>query len=129
MEFIYRALAATACPNCGMPYTEAVYNTAKQRIEPFILYHTVCCQSIYCTACNPYPAHTSRLVGKDSSCRFCETKSRTCDTAFVIAKGGQILQLIYRGKRYGIVNLQLPPFLPLGQTKALSLNEYKYETF
>jgi hypothetical protein len=129
MEFIDRALAATACPNCGMPYAKTVYNTAKQRIEPFILYQTVCCQSIYCTACNPYPAEANSLPGKGSSCRFCETKSLTCDTAIVTANGSQIVRLVYRGKRYGMFDLQLPHLLPLEKTKAFFLSENSFESF
>ena len=108
MKFIDRTLATTACPNCGQPYTEAVYNKANNRIEPFFLYQAVCCQSIYCTACNPYPDESNGMVSMSGECYFCKSKTRISDAAGMTANGSQILQLLYRGKRYSLPNKQLP---------------------
>jgi len=111
MKFIDRILAASACPNCGQPSTEAVYNTAKNRIEPFILYQTVCCQRIYCTACAPYPNEPNDLASMNGECYFCKSKNRINDAAGMTANGSQILQLLYRGKRYSLPNKRLPQLL------------------
>lgn len=108
MKFIDRTLATTACPNCGQPYTEAVYNKANNRIESFFHYQAVCCQSIYCTACNPYPVESNGLASMRGECYFCKSKNRISDIARLKVNGNNLLQLIYRDKRYSLPNKQLP---------------------
>ncbi|HOI31706.1 MAG: hypothetical protein PHG67_07265 [Bacteroidales bacterium] len=108
MKFIDRILVASSCPNCGQPYAEVVYNKANNRIEPFFLYQTVCCQRIYCTACNPYSDEPNGLASMSGECYFCKSKNRISDIARLKVNGNNLLQLIYRDKRYSLPNKQLP---------------------